>query len=170
MGDPRKIKKKYSKPAHMWQKARIDSESKLCTDYGLANKKEVWKANSILRGFQRQAKLLIAVKSPQSEKESKQLLDKLASLGLVKNRNLESVLDITLNDILDRRLQSVVLRKSLARTVNHARQMIVHAHITVGDKKVTSPSYLVSVDEEGKVGFSGKSAFTGEGSNDAKAK
>lgn len=162
MGDPRKIKKKYSKPAHMWQKARIDEERKLCTDYGLASKNEIWKANSVLRGFQRQAKRLIAVKSPQSEKESVQLLDKLATLGLIRSRNLESVLDISLKDILDRRLQSVVFRKSLANSVKHARQMIVHAHVTVGDRKVTSPSFMVSVKDEQKIVFIGKSAFAVE--------
>ena len=160
MGDPRKIKKKYSKPAHMWQKVRIDEEKKICADYGLANKREIWKANSVLRNFHKQAKHLIAVKgTSQSEKEKVQLLGKLASLGLIKNMSLESVLDIKLNEVLERRLQTVVFRKNLANSVNQARQMIVHSHVIVDGRKVTAPSYVVSVEEENKIAFSSKSSF-----------
>ncbi len=159
MGDPRKIKKKYSKPSQMWQKARIEEEKAIINEYGLSNKREIWKAASLLRAFSRQAKRLIAFKSTQSERESVQLLDKLVSLGLIKSRNLEAVLDITLKDIMGRRLQTIVFKKSLARTTNQARQAITHAHIVVGNKKVTAPSYLVSVEDENTVGFSEKSPF-----------
>ncbi|MBI3033530.1 30S ribosomal protein S4 [Candidatus Woesearchaeota archaeon] len=160
MGDPRRIRKKFTMPSHMWQKARIDLERVLLDDYGLSNKREIWRANSLLRTFSKQAKRLIAFKNPQSEKESIQLLEKVMSLGLIKSRNLESVLDIGLKDVLDRRLQTIVFKKNLARSIKQARQMIVHSHVTVNDKKVTAPSYLVKTEEEGKIGFISKSPFS----------
>lgn len=159
MGDPRKVRKKYLKPTHMWQKARIDEETALLSSYGLANKREIWKASSLLRNYTRQAKRLIAMKSAQSEKESEQLLTKLESLGLIKARNLESVLDISLKNILERRLQSVIMKRKIAISIKQARQMITHAHISVADRKVTSPSFLVSVADEEKIGFVPDSPF-----------
>ncbi len=159
MGDPRKIKKKYSKPAHMWQKVRIDEERALVQEFGLSNKREIWRATSQLRTYTKQAKKLIPEKSAQADKEKTQLLDKLMGLGLIKNKTLESVLDITLKDILERRLQTIIIRKNLAKTIKQSRQMITHAHISVENKKITSPSYLVRVDEEAKISFSPKSSF-----------
>ncbi len=159
MGDPRKIKRKYSTPSHLWQKARIDDERALINEYGLSNKREIWKASSQLKTFTSQAKKLIAEKTPQSGKEREQLLSRLSSLGLLKSRSLESVLDITIKNILDRRLQSVLVRKSLARTSSQSRQMITHSHVVVGDRKITAPSYLVRTDEEDKIGFAERSPF-----------
>ncbi len=161
MGDPKKTKKKYSKPAHLWQKERIEQEQLLLNEYGLVNKREIWKAGSLLRAYSRQAKRLIAFKgTSQSELESKQLLDKLVGLGLIKNKTLESVLDINLRDVLARRLQTVVFKKNMARSINQARQMITHSHIVVGGKRVTAPSYMVSVNEESNIIFSEKSGFS----------
>ncbi|MBI3052164.1 30S ribosomal protein S4 [Candidatus Woesearchaeota archaeon] len=163
MGDPRKIKRKYSTPSHLWQKARIDDERALITEYGLSNKREIWKASSQLKTFTSQAKRLIAEKTLQSGRESEQLLSRLSSLGLLRSRSLESVLDITIKNILDRRLQSLLVRKSLARTSSQSRQMITHSHVVVGNRKVTSPSYLVRTDEEDKIGFAEKSPFAKAG-------
>ncbi|MBI2134058.1 30S ribosomal protein S4 [Candidatus Woesearchaeota archaeon] len=159
MGDPRRIKKKFSKPSHLWQKARIDEERVLLKEYGLSNKREIWKAASLTRSFSKQAKRLIAIKNSQSEKEGAQLLDKLTGLGLIKEKSLESVLDIGIKNVLDRRLQTIVFKKKLSRSVKQARQAITHAHITIGSKKITSPSYLVTVQEEGAISFSEKSPF-----------
>ena len=49
--------------------------------------------------------------------------------------------------LLERRLDSVVFRLKLAITCAQARQMIVHGHVMVNGKKVTSPSYQVSVGD-----------------------
>ena len=32
-----------------------------------------------------------------------------------------------------------------------SRQLITHEHVAVGSKKITAPSYLVSVEEEPKI-------------------
>lgn len=154
MGDPKKHRKKYSTPTHPWQKERILQEKELMKEYGFKNKKELWKANSMLRNFSDQAKKLIPLKTSQAEKEKKQLLHKLQNLGLIeKSSQLEDVLSITMKDLLNRRLQTLVLKKELANSIKQARQFIVHEHILVGGKKITIPSYIVSKKEEGSITF-----------------
>ena len=154
MGDPKKHRKKYSTPTHPWQKERILQEKELMREYGFKNKKELWKANSKLRNCSDQAKNLIPLKTAQAEKEKKQLIHKLQNLGLIeKASQLEDVLGITLKDLLARRLQTFVLKKEFANSIKQARQFIVHEHIFVGGKKITTPSYIVSKKEEGSITF-----------------
>ena len=101
MGSPKKQRKKFSKPSHPWQKDRILAEQDLLKMYGLNRKYEIWKMNSILKNFTRQAKNLITAENPQVEKEKSQLLTKLSSLGLMgKDAMIEDVLSITLKDII----------------------------------------------------------------------
>ena len=160
MGDPKKLKKKYSTPIHPWQAERIEEERSLIKEYGFKNKTEIWKMNSILKNFFRQTKRLAAIKTGQSEKEKIQLLDRLKRLGLLpETALLDDILDVSLKGLLERRLQTIVFRKGLARSVNQARQFIVHRHIMVGNKKITVPSYLVSKAEEDLISFSGKSSL-----------
>src|SRR3989344_1459219 len=144
MGSPKKQRKKFSKPSHPWQKERILREQELSKEYGLRRKYEIWKMSSILKNFTAQAKNLSTSKTQQSEKERSQLLKKLVSLGLInQNAKVEDVLSLTLKNVMERRLQTLVYRKNLARTLKQARQFIVHQQILVGDKKITAPSYLV---------------------------
>jgi len=158
MGSPRRPRKKYSKPSHPWQKERIEEEKKLIEEYGLKNKNEIWRASSLLKNFTLQAKTLIIETSVQAEIEKNQLLKKLFSLGLVEEgAKLEDVLSITVKRILDRRLQTLVYKKKLARSINQARQFIVHRHIVIGDRKIIMPSYLVTREEEAFIGFISKS-------------
>jgi len=151
MGDIKRQRKKFSKPNHPWNKERILAEQELLKEYGLKRKKEIWKMDSILSNFARQAKELITEKD---DLKKSQLLGRLISLGLSnKNNGVEDVLSITLKDILERRLQTLVVRKNLSRSMNQAKQFIVHGHISVADKKITIPSYLVSVNEENLIQF-----------------
>jgi len=160
MGSPRKQRKKFSKPAHPWQKERILEEKELLKGYGLNRKYEIWKMGSILKNFTRQAKNLITTENPQVEIEKNQLLTKLSSLGLTdKDAKIEDVLSLTLKDIMERRLQTLVYRKNMASSINQARQFIVHEHVSLGDKTITAPSYLVPLEEEGIIQFSQGSAF-----------
>lgn len=154
MGDPKKIRKKYKTPMHPWQKSRIDEEKIILKEYGIKNKKEIWKMQSKLRDFSDRAKRLIADKGPQAEKEKKEMFAKLSSLGLLSpEAGLDDILGLHLRDILERRLQTLVYKKNLAKTMNQARQFIVHGHIKVGDRVVSSPSYVVTVKEEGMISF-----------------
>lgn len=151
MGGIKKQRKKFSKPTHPWNKERILAEQEILKEYGLKRKKEIWKMQSILSSFARQAKGLTTEKDVLKKA---QLLNRLISLGLLnKNAKVEDVLSINLKDILERRLQTLVFRKNLARSIHQARQFIIHEHISVGNKKITIPSYLVGVDEENLIQF-----------------
>jgi len=163
MGDPKKQRKKFSSPEHPWQKDRIETERALVREYGLKNKKEIWKMGSLMKNFFLQTKKLTATKSKQNEKEAIQLLNKLKSLGLLsESSDLSNILELSLKDILERRLQSVVFRKGLTKSMNQARQFIVHGHISLDGKKITSPSFIVSKEEEGLISFRENSSFVDE--------
>ncbi len=152
MGDIKKQKKKFSKPSHPWQKDRIEAEKEVLKRYGLRRKNEIWKMDSLLRKFLNRAKTIIAQRSPQSEFEKKQMLERLYSLGLLKEgARVEDVLNLTLNDLMERRLQTLVVRKHLALTMLQARQFITHEYVAIGTKKITAPSYLVPVREEPQI-------------------
>lgn len=164
MGDPKRIRKKFSKPRHPWQRARLENEKELMTEFGLNNKKQLWKMVSILGDFAEQTKKLTpqlqSQKSSQAEKEKKQFLEKLNRLGLLSNRaTLADVLNLTTRDILERRLQTLVHKKGLSKTITQARQFITHGHIMIDHKKITSPSYLVKMNEEDMIHFSPSSSM-----------
>ena len=159
MGDPRKIRNKYQTPMHPWQKDRLETENPLMKIYGLKNKKELWKAGSKLKGFKDNAKSLVALKGEQAEKERKQLIEKLKSYGLLETSDLDEILGLKLEQLLDRRLQTIVVKKGLARTVKQARQMITHKQINVNGKKITAPGYLVRIKDEGSLSYSASSKF-----------
>lgn len=149
MGDPKKQRRSYSKPRQLWQVDRIEREKKLSRDYGLKNRRELWKMESLLRNFRRRARKLLTLQTTQAEIEKKQLLGRLSTLNMLKkDAGLDDVLTINIDDILGRRLQTIVQKTGLANTPKQARQCIIHGHITVGGNKVTSPSYLVKRDEE----------------------
>ncbi|MBN2454790.1 30S ribosomal protein S4 [Candidatus Woesearchaeota archaeon] len=154
MGDSQKLKRKYTRPLKLWHKERITEENELAKEYGLKNKKEIWKANSFLKKYSREAKRLVAYKTAQAQKEKDQLLRKLKSLGLIPTEgDLNSVLSLKLKDILGRRLQTLVYKRNLANSVKQARQFIVHRHITVAGKSINTPSYLVRKAEEAQIAY-----------------
>ncbi len=161
MGDPKKLRKKYSTPVHPWKKTAIDAGKILRKEYGLRNRKEILIATSFLKKYKDIAKRLIADNTAQGEREKKQMLDKLQGLGLLSSGiELEHVLSLELKDILERRIQSLLFRKGLARSMNQARQFIVHRHVVTGDKCITFPSYLMTVAEENQLGFKTKSQLS----------
>ncbi|MCQ4335807.1 MAG: 30S ribosomal protein S4, partial [Sulfolobales archaeon] len=57
------------------------------------------------------------------------------------------------------RLQTIVFKKGLARTIHQARQLIVHGHIAIGGRRVTSPGYIVKKSEEDLIDFYPTSPF-----------
>ncbi|MEM2874951.1 MAG: 30S ribosomal protein S4 [Candidatus Hadarchaeales archaeon] len=153
-------RKKYLRPSHPWEKERMDAEDQLLRKYGLRRKREIWRTQTILRNFRRQARDLLAAAGPQAELETRQLLSRLQKLGLVgENATLDDVLGLTVEKLLERRLQSVVHRLGLARTQREARQLIVHGHIAIGGKRVNVPSYLVPVEEEPLISYAEGSSF-----------
>jgi small subunit ribosomal protein S4 len=143
--------KKFESPLRPWDRTRIDKERAIKTDYGLRRKHEIWRAESILRNFRRLARGLAA---KRDKKQETILLEKVYKLGLIsKNATLDDVLALELESILNRRLQTIVMKKGLATTPNQARQFIVHGHIAVDGRRVRWPSILIDTEKEGKVHF-----------------
>ncbi|MCY3022580.1 MAG: 30S ribosomal protein S4 [Planctomycetota bacterium] len=56
----------------------------------------------------------------------------------------------TLMTLFERRLDNVLLKLGWAASRAEARQLITHGHINVDERRVTVPSYLVSVGHEVK--------------------
>jgi small subunit ribosomal protein S4 len=91
----------------------------------------------------------------------KQLLNRLNRLGILpETAVLDDVLDLSLEDILERRLQTLVFSKGLAKSIFQARQLITHGHISIGGRRVPSPSYLVLRDEEAKIAYAPTSSLS----------
>ncbi len=163
MGDPKKIRKKFSKPRHPWQKARIEEEKVLVIEFGLKNKQEIYRANTMISRIIDHFKILNVQTTPQAQKEKEQLLARVKRLGLVATeKDLAAVLDVKVNDILNRRLQTIVHKKKLARTVKQARQFITHRHILVNGIVVDAPGYLVTTSDEDAITFIARSPLFSE--------
>ncbi len=163
MGDPRRLKKKYKKPSHPFQKKRIEEELKYLGEYGLRNKREFWKHRTQIGNFRRQARHIRTLPAERQQQELEILMQKLIRLGILEEgAEFEDILLIEVDDILNRRLQTLVYKKGLANSVYHARQLIVHGHISVGGKKVDSPSHLVLKEEEESIQFVESSPFHGK--------
>ena len=164
MGDPRRLGKKYDTPNHPWIGERIQSEKEISQKYGLVNKKELWKMETQLRNYRRQARKLISDTTTQGGKEAVQLFNVLKRYAILveSEPTLDHVLSLNIESILERRLQTIVYRKGLAKTAKQARQFIVHGHIAVNGKRVTAPAYLVSVAENDAIEYVPNSPMASE--------
>jgi small subunit ribosomal protein S4 len=153
MGDPRKLKNKYETPRKVWDADRIRKESKLSSTYGLKNTREVWIALQHLKKARRNAIRLLSLGAAAAE-AGKPLLDRLCRLGVLPaEAKLEDVLSLSVENFLDRRLQSRVMKKGLARTASQARQLVTHGFIAVKGRRVTIPSYMVNAEEDQYIAY-----------------
>jgi small subunit ribosomal protein S4 len=142
-------KKKYETPLRPWDKQRLEEEKKLIRKFGLKNKKEIWRAEAIVRKFRRMAREIAATYDKEKERI---LINKVLRLGLLKEgATLDDVLGLTVENLLERRLQTILKNKGLANTIKHARQLITHGHVKINGRKVTYPSYVVPINEEDSI-------------------
>lgn len=142
-------RKKYQRPRRPYDKDRLAKERDIVKAYGLRRKKEIWRAEAILRKYRRIARSLAAKKDKETEK---MIVKKLAEFGLLaESAGLDEILSLTLVNLLDRRLQTIVFKKGLAKTVKEARQMIVHGRIILENRRNIFPSYIVKKTEEEKI-------------------
>lgn len=149
MGDPKQQRTRMESPLKAWDSRRIGAENALLKEFGLRRKHELRRAEAILRGLRRQARELGALKD---EKQQNVLLGRVARLNLVNDKaGLDDVLGLSVNDILSRRLQTVVFKKGLANTLKQSRQLITHGHVIVGDKRVLWPSFTVPKELEDSI-------------------
>jgi SSU ribosomal protein S4P len=163
MGDQKFQRKRYSTPRHPWEKERIGTEREIVTKYGLKNKRELWKAEATLSSYRAQARTLqakVRYNDPIAEKQFQLLLKKLDRLSLLsEGATLDDILALNIENILDRRLQTLVYQLNMATTMKQARQLITHGHIKLGDHVVTIPSIAVQKGEEDSITYNEKSPF-----------
>jgi small subunit ribosomal protein S4 len=152
VGDPKKPRKTFSRPRSPWRSDQLGQELYLLGMYGLRNKRELWKAQTNLSAIRKQARMLLAANELVRQREEGKLLNSLLRRGLVKEGvTLDDVLSLSVEDMLGRRLQTVVYKKGLAVSPLLARQHIVHGHVKVGERTITIPSYEVGRTEEDSV-------------------
>jgi len=159
MGDPKKQRKKFDTPRFRWRKDVLQEELKLLGQYGLRNKHELWRHKTTLSKTRGIARSLISESAEARTKMENELLTQLKKKGILQETAvLDNVLDLTIEDILERRLQTIVFRKGLARTIFQARQLITHGHVTIDNHRVTIPGYIVPKAEEATIIYSPESA------------
>lgn len=163
MGDPKKQRKKFDTPRFRWRKDVLQEELKLLGQYGLRNKHELWRHKTTLSKSRGIARSLVSQTTEQRAKMENELLAQLKKKGILQETAvLDNVLDLTIEDILERRLQTIVFRKGLARTTFQARQIITHGHISIDGRRVTIPGYIVPKEEEPKIAYSAESAIANQ--------
>lgn len=154
MGDPIKRRKTYQTPRKKWDKQLLETERKLVNFYGLKNKKELRKAEAWSKRKRTIAKDLMVLPMESRVQRQQELMSGLRKYGLVRaDGTLDDVLGLKIEEILEKRLQTQVMRKGLANTSKQARQFIVHGHISINGKKIDAPSYLVPTEEASSIGW-----------------
>lgn len=100
MGYPGKNHKQYQTPKRPFEKTRIQEETKLVIEYGLRNKREVWKAQEHLRRYRRAARDLLSLMSAGTSEdvfnEKKSILiDHMQRVGLLgPDADIDNVLSL----------------------------------------------------------------------------
>jgi small subunit ribosomal protein S4 len=152
MGDPRKAKKLYRRPRMIWTTDQLNAELYIMGSYGLRNKRELWKAQTEVARIRNQARALLALSAEARAEKEKRLLNFLSRLGLAKEgATLDDILNLKVEDLLERRLQTIIMKKSGSKSPYQARQAVSHGHVSIGNRKVNIPGYLVRTEEEPQI-------------------
>ena len=160
MGDPKTSRKVWKKPKRPLNYDLKMDELKTLGTFGLKTKQELWKTQTELSRVRLQARSLLALRQEERERKEPILMQSLTKIGLVdEGSTLDDVLNLQLNDLLSRRLQTITQRKLFFKTPYQARQAIVHGHVMIEDNIITIPSYIVKTEEESKIHLKPESNF-----------
>ncbi len=138
--------KTYSRPKRPFDKARIEEEVEIKKEFGLKNKKEIWKAEAKIKSIREKAKKLISA----NEEEKKTFFERLRKIGFNVS-SISDVLSLDKRDYLKRRLQTILVEKKMAHTPKGARQLITHKKVLIRGESINAPSYIVPVELENKI-------------------
>src|SRR5713226_6851099 len=132
MGDPRKSRKRFETPRHPWRKEQLEEELHLLGEYGLRNKTELRRHETMLSQIRGIARTLLGTTEEQRGEMESQYLKRMARLGILpENATIDNILDLSVKDLMERRLQTMVYRAGLAKSIHQARQFVSHGHISI---------------------------------------
>jgi len=155
MGDPKKKHKLFTTPKRPYDKVRLETDLKIIGAFGLRNKRELWRQNAELSTIRSRSRGMLNLDLVEKTEKEAVLVNKLYSLGLVNaGAAIEDVLTLSVEDLLERRLQTFIFRQGMAKTLFQARQLITHGHISVAGRKVKAPSYIVKREDENVIEYS----------------
>ena len=153
----------FKKPRRPYEKERIHNELKFVGEYGLKNKRELWRVHYTLAKIRKAARNLLTLPEKDTKRifEGNSLLHRLSKLGVLdeNHQKLDYVLSLTANDLLDRRLQTQVHKNALAKSVHHSRTLIHQRHIAVNDQLVNQPAFLVWKENESSIQHAKSSVY-----------
>ncbi len=154
MGAPKRNRRKYEKPKEIWSTERIGADNSLKDEYGLKNMKELWISQTRVSRIRRNAREFLSGGASGSTADEQAMIARLVKYGITKGgATLDDLLDLNSRSFLERRLQSIVMRKGMAKSMKQSRQIIVHGFVSINGKRVNRPGYLVSLDEEKGIGY-----------------
>ncbi len=161
MGDPKKQHKRFTTPRVPYDTEMFVEDLKLQGAYGLRNKRELYRTRTQLSTLRRRARDLLAQTVEEREKQEKEMIGKLHKMGLVRQEGtLDDILTLSIEDLMERRLQTYVFRKGLAKSLWQSRQLITHGHISIDGREVKAPAYHVTIEDEKTIDYTGVSPFS----------
>lgn len=141
--------KTFTTPRRPFEKERLDQELKIIGEYGLRNKREVWRVKYTLAKIRKAARELLTLdeKDPRRLFEGNALLRRLVRIGVLdeSRMKLDYVLGLRIEDFLERRLQTQVFKLGLAKSIHHARVLIFQRHIRLVELHCSPSSLLIKL-------------------------
>ena len=133
VGDACADGKTFKKPRRPYEKERLDAELKLVGEFGLRNKRELWRVQMQLSKIRNAARTLLTLEERDSRRifQGQALLRRMYRYGLLdeSQKGLDYVLALQPSDFLERRLQTLVFKLGHAKSIHHARALIRQKHI-----------------------------------------
>merc|ERR1711959_626806 len=161
----RNFSKTSKRPRRSYDKERLDAELKLIGTYGLKNKREIWRVGLVLSKVRAVARQLLTLekRDPQRIFEGQALMRRMIRYGILEEdkQRLDYVLELKIENFMERRLQTLVFKRGLAKSIHHAPVLIRQKHIRVGRQIVDIPSFMVRVESQPHIEFSLTSPFGG---------
>ena len=103
---------------------------------------------------------MVSMGVAEREQVETEFLGRLHRLGLIPERsNLDDILGLNVQDLMERRLQTVLFRRGMAKSFFQSRQLISHGHIAISGRKMKAPSYIVTRTDEGSLDYAESSPF-----------